>query len=131
MKFLLSALTWFKYVLIPPFGALLIWFMTSFSSSMTRYVLPWLGNMVTYLYSFCGEWILTQDMQGGGSRNQVYWAVYNGMVSCVNLVGNVVYGLNAWFDVGLVVNTLVTILVIELSYVALRFVLKLITVGQI
>lgn len=131
MKYLLSALTWFKYVLIPPFGALLIWFMTSFSSSMTHYVLPYLGNLVTYLYSKCGEFILTDEMQGGGARNKVYWAVYNGMVSCVNMVGNLVYGLNGWVDVGLIVNTLVTLLIIEMSYLALRFVLKLITVGQI
>lgn len=131
MKYLLSALTWFKYVLIPPFGALLIWFMTSFSSSMTRYVLPYLGNLVAYLYSKCGEYILTDGMQGTGAQNKVYWAVYNGMVSCVNMVGNLVYGLNAWVDVGLIVNTLVTLLIIEMSYLALRFVLKLITVGQI
>lgn len=131
MKYLLSALTWFKYVLIPPFGALLIWLMTSFSSSLTRYVLPWLGDAMTTLYAKCGEWMVVDGMQGNGARNQIYWAVYNGMISTINAIGNVIYGLNAWFDVSLVVNTLVTLLVVEMAYVSLRFVLKLITLGQI
>lgn len=111
MKRLLQLLVKFKWTLVFPFASLVIWFVGFLASSMERF-LPVILNQVLSFWHFTGRENYSVD-------------------TLVNNIGFFVNGVDAWFPVYIFISYVFLILAWRFSFMAVRFFVKLITVGQI
>lgn len=125
MKLVTAILSYLKFVLVPPFAALVIWVFTSFSSSFVRFVVPMLENASSIFYQVADSFFASDGWQVDYAYN-LGMAVQN----CTYYVGNWIYGFQGWIDFGKIVNTVLSIVLIELAYVIVRFTVRLLTLFQ-
>lgn len=111
MKKLLEFLAKFKWTLLFPFASLFIWFVGFLASSLERY-LPYILNQVLSFWHFA----LRENYDVDRLIGVIQWFVN---------------GLDAWFPIYIFVTYVFLILAWRFSYMAVRFFIKLVTVGQV
>lgn len=131
MKYVVSILAHLKFFLVPPFAALLIWFMTSFSASMVKYVVPRVEEMIFSLQDVAVLYYNANPESQLGAFAQMYNDFSSSMIVLIQYLGNWIYGLSQWFPLDMVVNTAATLLLLQIAYVIVRYIVKLATFGQV
>lgn len=124
MKILATILSYFKYVLLPPFAALLIWVYTSFASSLLNYYPKLIGLLDAQLMT----WDATNNTQ---SNMSVLQSFFYGLRYVVGFLEKIIVSLNYWIPVEIMVNVAATAILISLSFAIFRIFVKFVTIGQI
>ena len=117
MKILWRLLALFKFLFLPPLAALGIWIITSFTSTMVR-LIPWL---IKYLMSW----------STGTDANSYYTQLLANLNNVFLLINRVVYGLNGWFPVDLIINCFMFYCHFKFTMWFQRMYVKAITFGKV
>lgn len=121
MKKLLRLLVYWKAALIPPFGALLIWILTSLSSSFLRYY----PTMINWLDA--SQQIYTSPDGNTKIMSVVIWNI----TYIVQFLERLIVSLNYWLPMEVLINLIAASIVASLGFFIVRVFVKLITLGQL
>lgn len=124
MKVLATILSYFKYVLLPPFAALLIWVYTSFASSLLNYY----PKLIELLDSQLKTWDASNHTLSDATVLETF---YLGLRYIIGFLEKIIVSLNYWLPVEIMVNVAATAILISLSFAIFRIFVKFVTVGQI
>ena len=124
MKHLAAILAYFKYAILAPFAALVIWSFTSFSSACIRFY----PRIIQMLDVQLQTWdVANHELSEFTVLEMFYYGLYN----VLGFIEKLVVSLNFWLPVEIIVNVTATAILISIGFFIFRVFIKLLTLGQI